>query len=84
MVRVRVKPILFNIYINSYVSELECFARMKASEPGGVLYELHAPSPAGHVVGNDIIVYDQLSMIVMLPKPIFIGCNGWWIYYLRS
>ena len=42
MVRVRVKPILFNIYINSYVSELECFARMKASEPGGVLYELYA------------------------------------------
>ena len=56
MVRVRVTPILFNIYINSYVSELECFAHMKASEPGGVPYELYAPSPAGDVVGNDRIV----------------------------
>jgi len=49
-------PILFNIYINSCISELERLAYVKAAESGGVPYGLCVPSAVGDAIGNDRLV----------------------------
>ena len=49
-------PILFNIYINSCISDLERLAVLKKAESGGVPYGLCVPSAVGDVIGNDRLV----------------------------
>ena len=41
---------LFNIYINSRISELERLAHVKAVETGGVPYGLYVPAAVGDAI----------------------------------
>ena len=43
-------PVLFNIYINSCISELEGLAHAKAVETGGLPYGLYVPAAVGDVI----------------------------------
>ena len=43
-------PVLFNIYINSCIIELEQMAHAKAVQAGGPLYGLYVPAAVGDVV----------------------------------
>ena len=59
-------PVLFNIYINSCISELEKLAQERADESDGVPYGLHVPSADGDVFRNgtgDIIKNDRIASV---------------------
>ena len=59
-------PVLFNIYINSCISELEKLAQKRADESDGVPYGLYVPSADGDVFRNgtgDIVKNDRIASV---------------------